>query len=380
MDRKSQRRGREWIVSIALVTVSLMLPLAAGEILLRVLASAPDIGKLFAEAPDSEVESRGVAFARGRYAGAPVVLNSLGMREREFAPAHGRGTFRIVVLGDSMSFGQGAPQEGVWPRVMEAKLAEARPAGIDVIEVINLSVPGYNTLQELAQLREVGLGLHPDLVVVGFFYNDVELTPRQLARLDPGSAAGTSSGAADMRSSINRAITALKGSSLLFAYLSPRIGAVFRRFGGKGFGQTENYNAMYGADMPGWVQARNALLEMKALAAQAGSDFVVVVIPAMVNCAPQTYPMQKYHDAMSAFAHDNAITHVDLLRQLRGIDFSRMWVSPTDGHPDAEAHRLLGEAAARALAAHLATTAHVRHTRATSASNSPPLILKTATK
>jgi hypothetical protein len=39
--------------------------------------------------------------------------------------------------------------------------------------VWNLGVPGYNTSQELAYLREVGPLYHPDLVVVGFFENDV---------------------------------------------------------------------------------------------------------------------------------------------------------------------------------------------------------------
>ena len=37
----------------------------------------------------------------------------------------------------------------------------------------NLGVPGYNTSQELAYLREVGPLYHPDLVVVGFYDNDV---------------------------------------------------------------------------------------------------------------------------------------------------------------------------------------------------------------
>ena len=371
---QTRSRAREWLIGLALASFSLMLPFAAGEVVLRVLAPAPDSRNLFVEVP-SDVETRGVPLARGLYAGAPVQLNRLGMREREFAPEPAAGRFRVVVLGDSMTFGQGAPQDEVWPRVLERALAAAPPPGATGVEVINLALPGYNTAQELALLKEAGLALHPDLVVVGFFYNDVELTPRQQARLAGAGAAPPP----DTRSSINRAITALKTHSLLFAYLSPRVGAVMRRFGGKGLGQAANYNAMYAPGHAGWANARAALKEMKELAAASGAGLAVVVIPAMVNCAPEIYPMQPYHDALRDFARDSSITLVDLLPALRGVDFSRMWVNPTDGHPDAEAHRLLGEAAARGLAPYLAA-APLRRTRATSASNSPRSFSKIATK
>jgi hypothetical protein len=42
----------------------------------------------------------------------------------------------------------------------------------------NAAVPGYNTSHELAQLREVGPIFKPDLVIVGFFENDLSATFR----------------------------------------------------------------------------------------------------------------------------------------------------------------------------------------------------------
>ena len=44
---------------------------------------------------------------------------------------------------------------------------------MDAWKVWNAAVPGYNTSQELAQLLEVGPTFRPDLVVVGFFENDL---------------------------------------------------------------------------------------------------------------------------------------------------------------------------------------------------------------
>lgn len=107
----------------------------------------------------------------GWFAGVPAHTNALGFRDsRNYSLEKGRNTFRILVLGDSVTFGHGAPFETTYPFLLEQRLKSWRP---DVNwEVWNLGVPGYNTAQELAYLREVGPSYRPDLVVVGFFPND----------------------------------------------------------------------------------------------------------------------------------------------------------------------------------------------------------------
>ena len=75
------------------------------------------------------------------------------------------------MLGDSVTFGHGSVYEHAYPFLVEQRLKAWRP-DIDW-QVWNLGVPGYNTSQELAQLLEVGPRLNPDLVVVGFYENDI---------------------------------------------------------------------------------------------------------------------------------------------------------------------------------------------------------------
>ena len=106
------------------------------------------------------------------FAGVPVNINSLGLRDsREYALAKGPRTFRVLVLGDSVTFGHGSVYEHTYPYLVEQRLRAWRP-DVDW-QVWNAAVPGYNTSQELAQLLEVGPTFHPDLVIVGFFENDV---------------------------------------------------------------------------------------------------------------------------------------------------------------------------------------------------------------
>jgi lysophospholipase L1-like esterase len=107
----------------------------------------------------------------GWFAGVPAHTNSLGFRDtREYPLSKAPGTFRILVLGDSVTFGHGALYETSYPYLLEQRLRAWRPEL--KWEIWNLGVPGYNTAQELAYLKQVGERYAPDLVIVGFFQND----------------------------------------------------------------------------------------------------------------------------------------------------------------------------------------------------------------
>jgi hypothetical protein len=106
----------------------------------------------------------------GWFAGVPVRINNLGLRDDHDATLDKRrNTFRVLVLGDSVTFGHGSVH--TYPALLEELLKRWRP-DVD-FQVWNAAVPGYNTSQELAQLLEQGPAFRPDLVIVGFFENDL---------------------------------------------------------------------------------------------------------------------------------------------------------------------------------------------------------------
>lgn len=116
---------------------------------------------------------------KGWFAGVPVEINALGFRDmRDYALEKPPGTFRILVLGDSVTFGHGALSDTTYPYLFEQRLKQWRP-DVDW-QVWNLGVPGYNTATELEQLKQLGPRFRPDLVVVGFYEND--LSGNQLTR------------------------------------------------------------------------------------------------------------------------------------------------------------------------------------------------------
>lgn len=102
-------------------------------------------------------------------------INSHGMRMREIPEAKPAGTFRILVLGDSIAYGIGVSIEETFSFVLEKQLRERYPERS--IEVLNAGVISYNTEQELDWLNERGMKFGPDAVVVAHCPNDVHATP-----------------------------------------------------------------------------------------------------------------------------------------------------------------------------------------------------------
>jgi len=96
------------------------------------------------------------------------------------------GTFRIVCLGDSVTFGYRVPP--VWPdkpkdydpewqpfpMLLEKELRRANPNR--QIEVFPMAVPGYTTHQGLAWLRRDIDYLQPDMVIASFGWNDASVS------------------------------------------------------------------------------------------------------------------------------------------------------------------------------------------------------------
>jgi lysophospholipase L1-like esterase len=96
------------------------------------------------------------------------------------------GTFRIVCLGDSVTFGYRVPP--VWPEkpkdydptwqpfpmLLEKELRSANPNRS--IEVFPMAVPGYTSHQGLAWLKRDIDYLQPDVVIASFGWNDVSIS------------------------------------------------------------------------------------------------------------------------------------------------------------------------------------------------------------
>ena len=122
---------------------------------------------------DPELEYRLKPNFRGRQVGSEfqvsISTNNLGFRDsKEFVKEKGE-TYRILGLGDSITFGWGVEENNTYlsrlESVLESKLGRK-------VETYNLGVWGYGTIQEVKvfqQFREY----KPDLVILEFFARNV---------------------------------------------------------------------------------------------------------------------------------------------------------------------------------------------------------------
>ena len=161
--------------NVALSIVLAVLALAGLEGCLRLTIPPMREGVLFEYTLESKRYKVMKPHADMRIYGTRVRTNAQGFRDNRAAiPPKAPGEFRIVVLGDSFTFGPGVEYEDIFTSRLQARLARTHPHA----QVINLAVEGYNIVQYEAVLEEVGLGLDPDLVLVALFpVNDFEMDP-----------------------------------------------------------------------------------------------------------------------------------------------------------------------------------------------------------
>lgn len=107
---------------------------------------------------------------------------SHGLREENFSVEKPEEVYRILVLGDSYTYGNGIEESERYSNVLERKLNSRYSREI---EVINAGYPGTGMKDYYLFLKNRGVEFEPDLVVVGFSYWDgVSYTRRKMMQED----------------------------------------------------------------------------------------------------------------------------------------------------------------------------------------------------
>ena len=119
-----------------------------------------------------ELAPHRVYFSRG----ALIHTNSYGMRDDEPQP-RSDPVHRIVVIGDSFTFGFGISGSETYGNQLERFLNEGYAN--KEFEVLNLGVGGYSSKDEVSSLYYKGIKWNPELIVLGYTLNDPEIDPIQ---------------------------------------------------------------------------------------------------------------------------------------------------------------------------------------------------------
>ena len=96
-------------------------------------------------------------------------INSFGFRDREFSIKKPDNVFRVLMLGDSFTEGYGMEVENSFPKQFESILNQRSDKKY---EVINTGVGSYSPIIEYLILKQKGILLQPDMVILNYDWSD----------------------------------------------------------------------------------------------------------------------------------------------------------------------------------------------------------------
>jgi lysophospholipase L1-like esterase len=250
----------------------------------------------------------------GRYYGIELRTNSLGMRDDERTVSKPKGKKRIVFLGDSFTLGWGVPFDSIITKQLEQMLNKTEKR----YEVINMGVGNYNSSMEVELFKLKGLRLEPDIVVLMYFVNDTEPTPRMTAF----------------------SYTVLRHSYLL-GYLNEKV-KLIGISEGQGHELLDYYRRIYSDGSVAKDMNTDALRELVRLCRDRGIKLLMVNIPDLRRL--RGYPFSFATDHIRRLAEDSHVPFLDLLPAFETYDEQALWVSQEDPHMNTKANALAAEA------------------------------------
>ena len=247
--------------------------------------------------------------------GHDVQISSQGLRDREYSLEKPAGTYRIMLLGDSTTFGWGVAEDDTSAKVLEKQLNALHFPGYDRFEVMNTGVGNYDTVQEVTYYKTQGRDFHPDLVILMYFINDPEPVPAQ--RKIP-----------------------LIDRSYLIAYLTNRWDGVLRRLGTRPDWKTY-YASLYDDNRPGFQACKAALRDLAKSTKRDNARLLVALLPELHEIN-NSYPFTAAHEKIKGILAEQQVPVLELRDGLKnhGPEVT-LWVTPLDDHPNGKANHLI---------------------------------------
>jgi lysophospholipase L1-like esterase len=315
------------LLNVILLAVAILLGCIAMEVALRVIfAHSLDFSMemwKYAVQLKRPVANPQLSFAHApnRSAflmGVPVSINSEGLRDREFSLDKPPDVYRIMMLGDSTTFGWGVKQDDTAAKFLERKLNADLPTGYNRVEVMNTGVGNYDTVQEATYYETIGWEYHPDLVVLVFFINDPEPVPIEKKGF-------------------------LIDRSYLVAFATNRIDGVLRHTGARPDWKTY-YASLYDDDRPGFQACKKALVSLANSTRSHDAKVLVAILPELHQINGDSYPFKAAHQKIKNVMASENVPVVELIDGLKDHGPEEtLWVTPLDDHPNAKANNFVSD-------------------------------------
>lgn len=327
MSARANKRNRRKLIAFSFVSLSLTFVCA--ELLLRVFYPIgylrPPSGSH--DAPAGATLHRtssipGLAYELApnmekSFRGMEVSTNSAGMRDRNRLRAREPSTFRIALLGDSVTFGYGVEVDDVYARVLERMLNGSERMQGRRFEVLNFAVTGYSTRDEAIVLEHKVISWDVDLAIIGYVWNDPEIDPYQ-----------------ELHRYFHQPKWWQHSHLLRLVAKSKRKLDIIRYGGG-------NYVRYLHGYPRKWQSVVDAFEDVRMTAEQASLPIVVLVFPEILKDSDWSgYPHRDLHAKIRSLAERNGFYVVDLYDDYATHEPVELRVSEADSHPNRLGHEI----------------------------------------
>jgi hypothetical protein len=249
--------------------------------------------------------------------------NSLGFRDSEHLKKRSEAITRVVIIGDSFTYGWGVDQDQTYPALLQPLLDGA---GDRQYEILNMGIPDTGTV-EARQIAQVAMTFDPQIIVLAMLLEDRwAVNGNDLvdnARQPQGEQASTAGRqpSAGVPTSIHNF---LAGNSALYAYIMTRVGHIMRR---QAIGMRKNQNRQE-LDAA-WELTTGLLAELNDRAKAANVTFAVMRCPFYFDA--QRGEPDRISRRLAELGHDLEIPVLDLLPGIQQLDTGSLY-HQRDGH------------------------------------------------
>ena len=271
-------------------------------------------------------------------------------RTEGYTVEKGKNVFRILLLGDSMAYGQGVKREETFAARVEKSLNAGADDGRNLrYEVINLAWPGMNTADEYVVLVDKGLSYDPDLLLVAYYLNDVETAQEHRVDVNdptyirrPQNRRGRPGW--EYALPVPRALDQfLTINSDFYIFLLQRYDSLLLKSGLRkrgGDGNDPLVNA-YNEENIKWRHTKYSLSRMASLCGKRDIETSLLILPTFYNLGK--YPYGDIHKMIGESALEAGYRVLDLMPDFAGKESGGYIVSRVDTHPNEKAHKVIAE-------------------------------------
>ena len=256
-----------------------------------------------------------------------VTINAHGLRDAEIPYTKPPGEKRVLVLGDSVTFGWGVSQGEAFSDQMEPLL---RAQTGTRWQVINAGVNGYNTEQEAAWLRRDGMRYSPDYVLLIYVSNDVD------AVIDPNETSWRRYPAwpPSLPEAINRLLQLSYLKQLTHLFVRMHEMDLARAAATSGNDPTSRGASRSMTGHPNWQGSKAALLDIARQCREAGIPFLVGLYSSLDG---------GFDPAFVDELQQEGIETIPLQPASEGVPEGDAHVSRIDSHPSALVHEKIAD-------------------------------------